>query len=1080
MANVTHVRIPPKLCFSKNLGKNNIRQLKFPEMHLGIAQPDGAASTPGTSVEMYGRKVFISKTKKANPPPGFDDLMIMSGSELTWARQSEINNPKWKDVFDRRQAVTSHLRDNFKLIEEECNADNSVKTPGLRSPQIGAIHSALGHLRMSSDVSTIVMPTGTGKTDTMVGLMVLLQPECLLIVVPTDALRKQLAEKFMTFGVLVKFGLLPEDASYPIVGVLKSGFSDSSEMKVFCEACNVIITTMPLLSTFKASLQASLASYCTHLFIDEAHHVKAVTWHRLRAQFKGKPVLQFTATPYRNDGQHVDGRIIFNYPILRAQREGYFKKIVLKELWEPVDSDEAIAKAAINQLKEDIGKGLDHIVMARTATIQRAETLETIYADHAKEFSPVVVHSDLRQDELTTRMSQLYSRQSRVAICVSMFGEGFDFPELKIAALHDIHQSLAVTIQFTGRFIRPNPMVGDATIIVNRADAKVNESVRELYAQGESADWNSVLRKLTEGAAQNQIDKENFYQSFGDLSTAAPVQNVTPKMSAVVYQTHLEKWTPWKIDGLPLAKRIQGPVSVSLKETSAFFVTLTSESVEWADPTELINRNYDLFALFWDPDTRLLYINSSDNSSVHDDLARAVGGDDATLLRGINAFRVFHGINRLLLRNMGLNDRLRRSVRFVMYTGSDIRDYLENSQTHGKEKTHVFGDGFDGTSRVTIGSSKKGRIWSWKEAKDLLDWKTWCKGIGGKLLDNTIVPDSFLEDSMLPEDISKTPDLYPLVIEWPDEFYHRSEESIFLQTTNTTVPFFNVSIELLDPGPGIPIRFKVFSEEFSASYILKFVDGKVAYACDSGEDLLVRFGRKSTKLSEYFGFAHPIIRYEKDCFSKGDQLLKPRQTRIRLFNPDNIVIWNWDGVDPKRESQTIMKIGDSIQRRTIDTISDEKWEPNYKVIFDDDAAGEAADVVGIAILEGKVLVDLFHCKYTKHTSGKRIKDLYEVCGQAVRSRKWRDDIDRLFTHLANREKTRLKKSGVSRFERGDLKILEATRFAARALIPEFRVFIIQPGISKSQVPDDQRELLGTTELYLHETVGIQFVAVGGT
>ena len=35
--------------------------------------------------------------------------------------------------------------------------------------------------------------------------------------------------------------------------------------------------------------------------------------------------------------------------------------------------------------------------------------------------------------------------------------------QLKIAALHDIHQSLAVTIQFTGRSTRTNPMVGPAT-----------------------------------------------------------------------------------------------------------------------------------------------------------------------------------------------------------------------------------------------------------------------------------------------------------------------------------------------------------------------------------------------------------------------------------------------------------------------------------------------------------------------------------------------------------------------------------------------------------------------------------------
>lgn len=109
---------------------------------------------------------------------------------------------------------------------------------------------------------------------------------------------------------------------------------------------------MPLLSTFKDAWQAELAACCTHLLIDEAHHVTATTWSRLREHFAGKPTFQFTATPYRNDGQHVDGRMIFNYPLAKAQEDRYFSKIVSKELWEPVDSDEAAAKAAIAQLKK--------------------------------------------------------------------------------------------------------------------------------------------------------------------------------------------------------------------------------------------------------------------------------------------------------------------------------------------------------------------------------------------------------------------------------------------------------------------------------------------------------------------------------------------------------------------------------------------------------------------------------------------------------------------------------------------------------------------------------------------------------
>jgi superfamily II DNA or RNA helicase len=1074
LVNHDRINIPPRLSFLKRLGKNYIRQLKFPAMTLNGGEYAKQMLAPGQHLEVGGHKLLISKTQRPEIPDGFDDVLCASGvNGFEWSKRYELADPKWQLVIERRQSAAASLNGKFKFIEEERNGDLTVKTPGLRPPQIGAIHMALGHWKMSSDVATIVMPTGTGKTDSMVALLALEQPKCLLVVVPTDALRTQLAEKFLTLGVLVEFGLLPAEINYPVVGVFKSGFENATEITTFCDACNVIVTTMPLLGTFSELDQKTLASCCSHLFIDEAHHVRAATWNRLRSRFAGKPILQFTATPYRNDGQHVDGKIIFNYPLRKAQEKGYFKKIVLKELWDYVEPDHSVAEAAVERLKADLAAGLDHIVMARAANIAKAEYLKTIYQNLAPEFSPVVVHSDLKQKDLSARMEQLSIRKSRIAICVAMFGEGFDFPELKIAALHDIHQSLAVTIQFTGRFTRGNAKVGDATIIVNRAVVDVNDSVRELYAQGEGADWNHVLTKLTEGATENQINKENFYQSFGSEGPAVPIQNVTPKMSTVVYRTHLAKWTPWKITDAPVASDILGEPSISLTENTAYFVTLVNDPVEWADTTDLTNQTYDLYALFWDSETKLLYINSSNNASVHEELAKAVAGDDAELISGAEAFRALHGIKRLLLRNGGLNDRLRRSVRFMMFTGADIQAYLDASQLHGKEKTHVFGDGFDGTSRVTIGTSKKGRIWSWKEAKDLLEWKKWCVGIGTKLIDSTIDPDSFLQDSMVPEDIATPPALYPLAIEWPDELYQRTEESIFIDHGTAKVPFFDVGIDLINPAPGEQIKFKVFTEDFSASYRLRFVENKVVYMPDA-EDLLIRIGRKPFKLSEFFAIAHPIIRYEKDCFSRADQLLKPRQRKLHTFNAQKIRSWKWDGVDLTKESQTIKKWGDSIQRRTIETVLSAEWNGDYALVFDDDAPGEAADVVCLAVSGAKLLVDLFHCKYTKGAVGTRIKDLYEVCGQAQRSIKWREDVDRFLLHLINREKDRMKKTGVSRFERGDFKHLQEIRNQARSLMPEFRIFIVQPGLSKAGLSDDQRELLGSTELYLYETFGIEF------
>ena len=573
------ITVSSKLCFSKILGKNHIRQLKYPELGLTSGDPLCALLEHGKDIELHGRKVLISKIQRQVIPDGFDDALYPSANNrFAWSRKHEIADIKWEQIFARREDTAALLKNKFTFVEEERNSDLSVKKPGLRSPQIGAIYAALGHWRMSSDVGTIVLPTGTGKTDCMIALMAIQRPSCLLVVVPTDALRSQLAEKFMSFGVLVQNGLLPGDVMYPIVGVLKTGFKSHKEIEVFCKACNVIVTTMPLLSKFSELEQKVLASYCGSLFIDEAHHVKAVTWSRLRAQFVGKPILQFTATPYRNDGQHVDGRIIFNYPLRMAQEEGYFNKLVLKELWNYVDIDESVAKAAVEQLASDLDKGLDHIVMARASSIPRAEDLKAIYDGLGRDYLPVVVHSGLKQKELTERLAQLYTRKSRIVVCVSMFGEGFDFPELKIAAVHDIHQSLAVTIQFTGRFTRSNPKVGDATIIVNRANDKIDVSVRELYAEGGGADWNRILTKLTEGATDNQINKQTFYESFASQSPPVAIQNVTPKMSTVVYRMQQNKWQPFNIHELAIADHMYGDLSVSLKEEYRVFRALSGRA----------------------------------------------------------------------------------------------------------------------------------------------------------------------------------------------------------------------------------------------------------------------------------------------------------------------------------------------------------------------------------------------------------------------------------------------------------------------------------------------------------------------
>jgi len=69
------------------------------------------------------------------------------------------------------------------------------------------------------------------------------------------------------------------------------------------------------------SIQTRMAALCTHLFIDEAQHAEAPTWNTFRERFGGKLVLQFTATPFREDSQAVDGKLVYVYPLRKAQPE---------------------------------------------------------------------------------------------------------------------------------------------------------------------------------------------------------------------------------------------------------------------------------------------------------------------------------------------------------------------------------------------------------------------------------------------------------------------------------------------------------------------------------------------------------------------------------------------------------------------------------------------------------------------------------------------------------------------------------------------------------------------------------------
>ncbi|WP_237681840.1 DEAD/DEAH box helicase family protein [Agrobacterium vitis] len=162
---------------------------------------------------------------------------------------------------------------------ERLAGDGQVLTPGLRLPQSGALHAVAAHWTTGTDRALVVMPTGTGKTEVMIAATVEAACDRVLIIVPSDALRLQTADRFASYSVLEKLGTIA-GVPNPVVGILSS--RPSPEQFAAVEACNVVVATMSAIGLAGEETQKQFAALFSHIFFDEAHHIEAATWKRFQ------------------------------------------------------------------------------------------------------------------------------------------------------------------------------------------------------------------------------------------------------------------------------------------------------------------------------------------------------------------------------------------------------------------------------------------------------------------------------------------------------------------------------------------------------------------------------------------------------------------------------------------------------------------------------------------------------------------------------------------------------------------------------------------------------------------------------
>jgi len=184
-----------------------------------------------------GESLIATQRRKVDRPEGVDGVLQARG-DGTYRWQShrlvEAFNADVEDLGLPNVAaeIAKSWENSIRFKMERLTADGRVEagSEGLRPPQLGALHAIGAHWSLSTQPATIVMPTGTGKTEAMLAVLAAYNRGPLLVVVPWDLLRGQTGRKFLTFGLLRKLRVLSPEARNPIVGIITHRPSNPAQL----------------------------------------------------------------------------------------------------------------------------------------------------------------------------------------------------------------------------------------------------------------------------------------------------------------------------------------------------------------------------------------------------------------------------------------------------------------------------------------------------------------------------------------------------------------------------------------------------------------------------------------------------------------------------------------------------------------------------------------------------------------------------------------------------------------------------------------------------------------------------------
>ncbi|GJE41131.1 DEAD/DEAH box helicase [Methylobacterium soli] len=979
-------------------------------------------------------------------------------------------------MYVRKRGVgLSYFAENYsKLRFPLAHGD----APGFRDAQRGALFAVGAHFSRLSEPAIVTMPTGSGKTAVLQASALLLRATRVLVLTPSRLVREQIAEDFKTLGVLKRLGAVPDDIELPRVMTAAKRVIDAdswSEMRDF----DVVVATVPSVSPNLNEVAAPPADLFDVVLVDEAHHSPAITWAMTLGFFPEAKKVLFTATPFRRDDREIKGRFVYTYDLKSAYRDHVFghieyQPVDLLPLSENDENDEdiAIARAAEKKFQADRSAGFTHLLMVRTDSRARAAALEKIYAEKTG-LKLKLVHGGQSLGHVKKVLTRLSENDLDGVICVNMLGEGFDMPRLKIAAVHAPHRSLAVTLQFIGRFARTaGENLGQATFIASRSSVKVE--AEKLYAAG--AVWAEIIPNLSEARVQRELALRETLESFdSEASTIAALSDLSlytlsPYAHVKIFRLREEfdiRTTPsFGFD----REQVFGRISESTN--SSIYVTRKTTKVPWSTDDRLTDVRFDLFVLYYDASAKLLFVCASKRSDgLYRRIVRDLVGYDPKILGLSSLNRALKELQNARFYNVGMRNRQQSSLTesYRMITGSRADEAIRPEDSRLFHRGHCFGSAVENGIDVTIGLSSASKIWS-NTSLSLLELLTWCQSLARKIEDNgAAVTGSKLDLLAMGEPVAQIPSRI-LFAEWDKDIYIDPPMANYAfgeKNKSVSLPEFDLVVESSNER-GALLRLEGHGLQTKIVFSLD-QDAHFSYASGDDPTVELSWGRNSEDLTDYLN-DNPL-HLMLDDWSRlcGEEHFASPRGDVIPFDASRIKAIDWiaEGIDINLEFAKDAAQPTSIQGYLTRALN----VAEHDVVYWDHGSGETADFVTIArTTDGGVGVTFYHCKGSSGSAaGNRVDDVYEVCGQAVKGIIW-CDLERLIERLSARF---ARGTGMAQFIRGD----EAAMRALSSARPvRFEMVIVQPGISQKDLEQKLGEVLAAADAHLvragHSELGV--------